>query len=817
MLDDLRQALRSLRKQPGFAVVAILTLAFGLGVNVTIFSLVSGLFLQPLKVKESERLVMVMQRGEIINVPYGYSFPDYLDIRKSVTSLTEIAAFMPTPVHLSAKGQTPERTWVEVVSPNYFALAQVTPAFGDLLTPGKDEARGGAPTAVLAYRYWQRRFGGNPTIVGQPITLNGQSFTVVGIAPETFNGLSWAMAVSAWVPTGAMGTLMADGDSMLDARGAPMFRLMGRLAPGRTLSDARAEVEVVTSRLVAAYPKEHKGTRPLVIPENRARPDPSVAEFLPVIAAVFVAMVALVLFIACANVANLMIARGLARQRDLVIRSSLGASRGRLIRLQAMEGLLLAAVAAVVALVLANWAGRALEAFTPSGDMPINTESGAPDWRYYAFTFVVAVAAGLLTAWWPAVQASRFNLVESLKEGSASAGSRRHRLRNLLVIGQVALSLVVLAGGGLFVHSLRQMQNLAFGFRANGLLLMSMDLGLQQYSDERGRQFVDSLVERASALPGVTSATAAAHIPLDYGIQMTDVGVDGPIPGTKDDYLTVAYNVVAPRFVETVGARLLEGRTLTAADDTKGRRVALVNQTMARKLWPGKAPLGQRFRIGRDGDWTEVVGLVADGKYLMLGEEPRPYFYVPLAQRYQSPITLMIRSAGDPEALVAPLRTTLRDLDPDLPLFNVKTMDAHVRDSVFGLMPLRMGAAMAGAQGVIGLLLAVMGLYAVVSYAVSRRTREIGVRVALGATRADVIRLVVREGMGLTLVGIAIGLVASLGLGQVLSGALYGVSAMDARVYVGVTVLLLGVSALACYVPARRATRVDPLVALRAE
>jgi predicted permease len=817
MLDDLHQALRSLHKQPGFAIVAILTLAFGIGVNVTIFSLVSGLFLQPLKVKDSDQLVMVMQRGEIINVPYGYSFPDYLDIRKSVTSLTEMAAFLPSPVHLSARGQTPERTWVEIVSPNYFALAQVTAAFGQLLTPGKDEARGGAPTAVLAYRYWQRRFGGNPAIVGQPITLNGQSFTVVGIAPEGFNGLSWAMAVSAWVPSGAMGTLMPNGDAMLDAREAPMFRLMGRLAPGRRLSDARAEVDVVVSRLASTYPKEHKGTRPLVIPENRARPDPSVAEFLPVIAGVFVALVGLILVIACANVANLMIARGLARQRDLVIRSALGASRFRLIRLQAVEGLVLAGVAAVVALVLANWAGRALQSFTPTGDIPVNVESGAPDWRYYAFTFVVAVAAGLLTAWWPALQASRFNLVESLKEGSASAGSRRHFLRNSLVVGQVALSLVVLAGGGLFVHSLRQMQNLAFGFRPSGLLLMSMDLGLQQYTDQRGRQFVDSLIERAAAMPGVTSATAAGHIPLDYGIRMTDVAVDGTIPGTKDNYLTVAYNVVAPRFIETVGARLLQGRTLTAADDAKGRRVALVNETMAKRLWPGKAPLGQRFRMGRDGEWTEVVGLVADGKYLMLGEEPRPYFYAPFAQKYQTPVTLMIRSAGDPEGLVAPLRRVLHDLDPDLPLFNVKTMESHVRDSVFGLMPLRMGAAMAAGQGAIGLLLAVMGLYAVVSYTVSRRTREIGVRVALGANRSDVIRLVVREGMRLTLIGIGIGLVASLGLGLVLSGALYGVSAMDARVYVGVTALLLFVSALACYLPARRATRVDPLVALRAE
>ena len=817
MLDDLRQALRSLRKQPGFTAVAVLTLAFGLAVNFAIFSLVSALFLQPLRVRNPQELVLVMQRSEIINVPYGHSFPDYLDYRRSATSLRDLVAFTPMPVHLSVPGQSAERTWIEVVSPNYFALAEVTPATGTLLKPGEGEARGAAPIAVLAYRYWQRRFGGDPAIVGRPITLNGQSFTVVGVAPASFTGLSWSMAVSAWVPSGAMGRLRPGGDEALESRGAPMFRLMGRLAPRRTIADARAEFEVLARQIASAHPAEHKGTRVLVIPENRARPDPSIAEFLPVVAAVFVAMVTLVLVIACANVANLMIARGLARRRHLVVRTALGASRARLIRLQAMEGVVLAVLAGVVAIVLARWADRALSAFIPAGDIPINREHSPWDWRFFGFVFLVSGMAGLLTGWWPAVQASRFNLVESLKEGSAAAGSSRHGLRNLLVVAQVGLSLVVLASGGLFLHSLRQMQNLAFGFRPEGLLLMSMDLGLQQYSDERGRQFIDRLISRAEAMPRVTSATAVVHVPLDYGIQMMEVGVDGVIPGTKDDHLTLAYNVVAPRFLETAGARLLRGRGLAKSDDARSPRVALVNETMARKLWPGKEAIGQRFRAGRDGEWVEVVGLVADGKYLMLGEEPRPYFYLPLAQRYQSPITLMVRTGADPSALATPLTRVLHEMDPDLPVFNLRTMQAHVRDSVFGLMPLRMGAVMAGVQGLVGLLLAVMGLYAVVSYSVTRRTREIGIRMALGANRGDVVRLVVREGMRLTLVGIVIGLICSLGLGLVLSGALYGVRAMDARVYAGVTALLVAVSGLACYVPARRATRVDPVIALRAE
>ena len=648
------------------------------------------------------------------------------------------------------------------------------------------------------------------------ITVNGRPFTVMGIAPERFTGLSWAMAVGAFVPAGAMGTLMEGGDAYRENRGAPAFRIIGRLAPGMALQDARAEFDVIAKRLAATYPAEHRGSRVLVIPENRARPDPSVAGFLPIFAIVFAAMVGLVLLIACANVANLMLSRAVARQRDLVIRSSLGASRFRLVRLQVVESLVLAAAAGVLGLLLAQWAGRALVGFTPAGDIPVNQERPL-DWRVYAFTLLVSVVAGIAAGLWPARKATRFDLVTALKDGSAAAGVSRHALRNLLVIGQVAMSLVVLVSSGLFLHSLQRMQTQALGFTPDKLLMGSIDLGLQQYGDQRGRQFLDGLLMRVEALPGVRSATVAAHVPFDYGMQFTDVGIGKPIPGSKDDYVSTPYNAVGPRFFETTGATITHGRTLDASDDDRSRSVAVVNETMARTLWPNQEPLGQRFRFGRDGRWIEVVGIAADGKYLMLAEQPRPYFYVPLAQQYRSPITILVRTASDPTALAPPLRRLLNEQDPDLPVFNVRTMETHIRESVFGLMPLRMGASMAAVQGVIGLLLAVMGLYAVVSYAVARRTREIGVRMALGAARADVLRLVVREGMRLSLVGLGLGLLLACGVGFVLSRVLFGVVPMDVPVLGGVTALLLVVSALACYLPARRATRIDPLVALRYE
>jgi predicted permease len=817
MHDDLRHALRALRKAPGFTTVAVLTLAFGIGVNANLFSMVSAFFLQPLPVKNGQDLVLVLQRSDAWKLPHGHSFPDYLDYREGTSAFTELVAYMPTPVHLGAPGQTPERTWIELVTPNYFSLAEAGAALGQVFRAEAGRTKSAEPTVVLSHRYWQRRFGGDPSIVGRTITLNGRAFTVIGVAAASFPGLSWAMAVSAFVPCGAASALLEGGDELLESRGAPAWRLMGRLRPGTTLAQARSEVEVVGRRLAASFPSEHKGAQLVVIRETSARPDPTFADFMPLLAAVFAAMVGLVLFIACANVANLMFSRSLVRQRELVMRAALGASRWRLVRLQVVESLALALMAGALGLLLARWAGQALAGFTPPGDIPINTDHPW-DWRVYLFTFLISAAAGVTTGLWPALQASRFGLSEALKEGGAGRFSpSRHPFRNLLVVGQVTMSLVVLVCAGLFLHSLQRVKDLALGFRTDNLLMMSLDLGLQGYSDERGRRFLDQLLDRARSLPGVRSATLVLHVPFDYGVQITDVGIDGDIPGSRDGYVATSFNVVGEDYLAAAGVALLQGRGFEESDHPRGRRVAIVNLTMARTLWPGREAVGQRLRLGRNGDWIEVVGVAADGKYVMMAEEPRAYFYLPLAQHYRSPITLMVRTATEPGPLVKPLQGVLNDLDPDLPVFNVRTMERHLRDSAFGLMPLRMGATLAGLQGLIALLLAVMGLYAVVSYAVSQRTHEIGIRMALGARRRGVLRLVLREGMRLAVIGVLIGLVAAVGMGFALSRVLYGLKPIDLGVFAGVTTLLLAVAALACYLPARRATRVDPMVALRYE
>ena len=814
-MSDLRLAFRALRKQPGFTVVAVLTLAFGIGVNASLFGLVSAFFLQPLPIKDSDRLALVMQRSDVINLPYGQSYPDYVDYRRDAKTFSDLVAYMPVPVHLSARGQAAERTWIEVISPNYFTLPGVAPAFGEF-PRAADEKKGAPPTVVLSYRYWQRRFGADPNIIGQPIRLNGRAFTVSAIAPASFTGLAWAMAVSAWVPTGSLGALMDGGDAFRDNRGTPAFRVMGRLAPGTTLDEARTEIDTIARRLAAAYPAEHKNARIVLIPENRARPDPAISGFLPIFAAVFMAMVAFVLLIACANVANLMLSRALQRQRDLAIRAALGASRFRLVRLQVAESLLLAAVAGALGLLLAQWAGAGLSSFIPAGDIPMN-QNRPWDWRVYAFTLVASAVAGVATGAWPARKATRFALVESLKEGGATIGRARHTFRNLLVIGQVTMSVVVLAGAGLFLHSLQRLQHTALGFNPDRLAMASIDLGLQQYTEARAQRFIEDALRRAEALPGVTSATVVSHVPFDYGMLLANVSTGSEIPGTRDNAISVAYDIVGPKFFETVETPVVRGRAFDATDTGRSRRVAVINEMLAAKLWPRLDPIGRRLRLGGSDDWLEVVGVARDGKYVMLAEQARPYVYLPLAQRYQTPITIIARASTDPAALAQPLQRLVNDMDPDLPVFNVKTMDTHLRTSVFGLLPFRMGATMAGAQGAIGMLLAIMGLYAVVSYAVARRTREIGVRMALGAAQTDVMRLVVREGLWLSLIGLALGLLIALGLGLVLSKVLYGVPSADVGVLAGVSTLLLAVSALACYVPARRATRIDPLTALRQE
>lgn len=816
--QDVRSALRQIAKSPGYAIVVVLTLAFGIAVNNVLFGVVNMFFLRPSSLPAAERLVVVLHRTDMMKMPIGLSYPDFRDYRARLRSVDALVASTPMAANVSADEGGPQRTWLEVVSPNAFTALDIAPAAGRTLLPSDGEARGSAPVVVLAHDYWQTRFGGDPSVVGRTVRLNGQPFTVVGVAQAQFHGFHSMLAMSAWVPVGAIDRLRPSMADVAEWRGAPAWRVTGRMKPGATLDGVRSEAAVVLEQLVKEYPSEHRNYRSTVMLESRARPDPSVAELLPVFIALFVGLVVLVLFTACANVANLMIARAASRQRELTVRAALGASRGRLIRQLLVESLVLAGFAGLAGWFLGNLMGFAMQRFSPQGDMPIAVD-GRPGWEGYAFVAGISLAAGLASGLLPALRASRIDLVAQLKCGpEAALGGGRHRLRDLLVIGQVTMSLIVLICGGLFLQSLRRVQSVELGFRPERLLMLSYDLSLQGYGDERGQVFNRELLARLHGLPGIEAAGLTSHMPFDNQINGREAYPENPPPQLKDGVVSVKISMVSPGFIEGLGIRLRRGRTIDETDRANSPRVAVVNAAMAEVCWPGQDAIGKRFRPWKDGPWIEVVGVTENSKYMMLSEPPSPAFFVPLTQEPLAPVTLTVRTTGrEPAAEAKRVRAELAALDPQLPVYDVRTMEDLMGSSVFALLPLRMGMTVAAIQGGITLLLSVMGLYAVVAFGVAQRTREIGIRMALGADARRVVRLLVREGMRLTAIGVVMGLLVATLLGLGLSKVLFGLAPMEPVVFGSVIGLLLGTTVLACWTPARRAARVDPAVTLRSE
>jgi predicted permease len=814
MIQDLRYALRQLAKAPGFAAVVVLTLAFGIAVNTTIFGIVGAFFFQRMQVPEADRLVLLLQRSQAWNAPHAISFPDFKDYRERIKGLEALVAYSPMPAHLAAGTGAPQRAWLEVMTPNAFAALGVQPLHGRLLVPADGEAAGAAPVAVLSYGCWTQRFGADPAVVGRTVRINNRPFTIVGVAPERFTGLSPFLAVHAFVPTGALDSLKADGAGMLEWRNAPLWRTLGKLRAGVAIDTVRAETEVVTAQLNREHPDSHREVASVVLPEYRGRPDPSVAELLPVFAALFLGQVVLVLGIACANVANLMLARSASRQKEFTVRAALGASRARLVRQMLIESLLFAAIAGAVGWLLSDWTAPLIGRIASQGDMPV-AQTSLTLWPQRLFTVAISLLAGLGSGLLPALRASRFDLGTQLRDG-AGATTRRHRLRDQFVVGQVVFSLVVLVFAVLFTRSLQSARSLDVGFRYERTLTASFDLSLQGYTPDQRRQFCRQTLERIRALPGVEDATVASCVPFDYSIGLLDIFPENS--ARPDTTVGTGYSVVAPGYEHALGLRRVSGRFLEDSDTGSTRPVAVVNATFAERCWPGQDPLGRRFQPWRDGPFIEVVGVVATAKYMMLSEAPRPFYYTPLGQRLEErPFTLLVRAKDDPSALSPSVRNVLAELDPHLPVYDVRTIDELMASSIFALMPLRLGATLASMQGVIGLGLAVMGLYAVVAFGVNQRTREIGLRVALGASPATVVREVLRDSLRLALLGTAIGLLLSVVLGFVLAQVLFGMRPFDPVALLAGAVVLLGVAAFACWFPARRATRIDPMVALRSE
>ncbi len=808
LLQDLRYAVRMLARSPGFTVAAVLSLALGVGANTAIFSLVNAALFAPLPVREPEGLVR-LYTSDSRNPGYsGTSLPNFRDYAEQARgSIQGLAAYDWVPLSL-VNGGEPELVFGQIVTANYFDVLGVRPVLGRSFTPVEDQRP--EPVAVLSHALWKRRFASDPGVVGRSVDMNGLSFTVVGVAPPQFTGLDVGVRPELWVPMGLHAQVIPDDAEVSDDRRTLQFSVVGRLAGGVSVEQALATVKTVGERLAVAYPAENKDRGGVLSPLATATLDPEARSTARLAAAALMTIVGLVLVIACANVANLLLGRASARRREVSVRLSLGASRGRLVRQLLTESALLSVSAAALGLVVASWAHSLLLRLRPESPIAIDLGRGL-DLRVLGFALLLAVLAGLLFGLAPALQSTHGDLASDLKARGAESGGRgAGRMRNGLVVAQVALSLVALAGASLFARSLQNARRIEPGFDVGRLAVLSFNLGAQGYTPARGASFYRELIERASRLPGVESAALATHEALfggGFGRTVFPEGVTGDSVGTF-----VLVNTVSPHYLATAGTPLLRGRDIEAIDREGGARVAVVNEAMAKRYWPGADPIGRRFHFFGTEPY-EVVGVAKDSKLWTLDEEPRACAYVALAQNYSPAATLYVRSER-PSAQLAALRAEIQRLDERLPVFGVGSFRERVEASLWAP---RMAAGLLGAFSGLALTIASIGLYGVMAFSVSRRTREIGLRMALGAAPRDVMRLVLGSGLSLALAGIALGSLAALGLSRAISGLLYGVPSVDAVTFGVVPLVLVAAASVACYVPARRAMKVDPVVALRAE
>ncbi|MGH2779910.1 MAG: ABC transporter permease [Thermoleophilaceae bacterium] len=807
LIQDLRYAVRSLRKTPGFTVVAILTLALGIGANAAIFTVLDRALLRPLPVEEPDRLVVLSTLREGGDRNMNFSYPAYHDYREGSEVFSGLIAFAPRPFTLATDGAA-ERVEGVMVSGNYFDVLGVEPRHGRAFLT--DEGR--APVAVLSHGLWQRRFGADAGVVGRTVTLNDQPFTVVGVAPEGFRGLRRGAAPDLWLPVG-MQPLLAQGGDFLSMRNVNWLYLMGRLEPGVTLEQARTSLSLLFQRLDEENPSGELG---IGLASGAQGLTGDLLDYeRPLF--LLMAMVGIVLLIACTNVANLLLARAARRRKEIAMRLSLGASSARLVRQLLTESLVLAALGGAAGLLLALWAADLLLGFAPATGASLAFEV-APDTRVLGFTVAIVLLTALVFGLVPALQASRLDMIPALENDAASAGEggRRLGLRGTLVVGQVALSLVLLIGAGLFVRSLRNLQEVDLGFEARNVLLSSLELNGEEYDEARGTAFYEEILQRVEALPGVRSASLATTVtPSPFGSNFGGATLEGYQPA-PDEEISFDVNRVGPEYFETLEMPILLGRGFEARDREGAPRVAVINEIMAERYWPGGEPIGKRITFGSDPDDPSaiIIGVAEAGKYRSVREKEEMIAYMPILQDYRPWATLLVRTAGDPLAPAAAIRREVRALDPGLSLYDIKTMDEHIAQA---LSQDRMLSVLTTLFGVLALVLAAVGIYGVMAYITAQRTREVGIRMALGARRGDVLRLLLGHGALLVGLGLAAGVVAALLFGRAVGSLLYGVSASDPATLASVAAILLSVALLASYLPARLATRVDPMVALRHE
>jgi predicted permease len=813
---DLRFALRGCARRPGFTLLAVLAFALGVGVTTTVFSVVYALLFRPLPVENARGLVSLstIEEGSL---PGSIAFQDYRDYRSMNEVFSDAIAFAPITASLAAEAREPVRILGTMVSGNYFSFLGVEAALGRTFSRREAGAVGNGNVIVLSHAFWERHFGADPDVVGSAVRLNKNQFTIVGVAPRDFPGTITIVSMDAYVPVTA-GDLLAPGiEEMLEDRSAPNFRVIARLQPGVSLAEARAAALAHAGRLEKDYPDSHRGLRTLVHPEPMARLEPAAVDFLPPVATVFMVMGGLVLLLASANVANLLLARAVARRKEMAIRVAMGASRLSIVRQLLTESTLLAVVGGLGGVVFAHWAAGLICSVQFATDFPLVFDFG-PDSRVLVFALAVAALAGIVAGLAPAFQLRHASIGEDLKDGGrrSAAGAVRARLRSVLVVAQITVSVLLLICAGLFVRSMWNAADMDLGFDLDNHLVLGMDTDLGGLKEAEAKVFYRQLLDRVRSLPGVRSASTSCYLPVGYNNGNQRVWVEGHTTA-EDEASLIFYNVVGTDHFATMGTPIVRGRAFTTEDTESSRAVAVVNQRMADVTWPGEDPIGKRFSVeGSKGPFVEVVGVARQSTHLFPGESPLSFFYLSSEQRYRPDRILHVRTAAEPGSAFATIRQEIRSLAPDLPLYDVRTMESHIREGK-GLILFQVGSGIVGGIGSIGLILAAIGLYSMLAWAVGQRTYEFGVRMALGASSGRILAQVLRNGLALAAVGIAVGLVGALSFTRLFAHLLVDVSASDPLVFAAISCFLALVAVLASLVPAARATRVDPAAALRSE
>jgi len=806
---NLQYSLRTLRKRPGFTVTVVITLALGIGANATIFTWIKAVLLEPLPgIEQPERLVEVWGATRN-NSALSLSYLDYLDYRDRTVVFSGLAAHQVQPLNLG-RGGKPERVWGAVVSGNYFNVLGVKGLIGRTFLPEEDRTPNSHPVAVIGYGLWQRDFGADPKVIGRTITLNEHDFTIIGVTPKEFGSPFAGIALDAWTPV-MMKDYVALPHFSLTDRGSRWLMVMGRLKPGVTVVQAQANIAAIARQLERTYRQtnDQMGAAVYLLSQSPFSLKRSMQSAL----AVLMAAVAIVLLIACANIANLLLARAASRRKEIAVRLALGSTRWRMLGQMLTESFVLASCGAAVGLTLAFWTARSLPAFLPPYGIQVSFDT-RPDVVVLAFTLGLTVITTVLFGLAPALQASKPDLVAALKDNAAALGQGRRKfpLQHALVISQMALSTVALISAGLFVRSLREAYEADPGFDPHRVLLASFDPFLSGHDDNHGREFYRRLIERVRTLPGVQSVTLARRLPLTLsGIAFANVVIDGYTPA-KDEDMHLNYETVGPDYFRTMRIPLVQGRDFDERDNEHARGVVIINETMARRYWTGGDALGRRIKL--DKSWLQIVGIAKDVKNRTLNEALQPFLYVPFLQDYRSNMILVARTVIEPKTMFHAVRAETAALDPKIPMFDAKTFEQHIGLSLFLQ---RMAATILSIFGLLALSLAAVGVYGVMAYAVSQRTRELGIRISIGASRSDVLKLILGQGLTLSVVGLIGGLVTALVVTRFSAHLLYGVSSADPVTFTVIALLLLGVAVVSGYFPARRATRIDPVVALRME